>query len=60
MKLPMSNKELAVQLYAAYLEAVGAMLSNPSVREPKLPPLESIPEKIRWLKEELDKLDSSE
>ncbi len=53
----MSNKELAVQLYSAYLNAVAQMLSNPSIQNPSLLPFEKLPDKIEWLTKELQKIE---
>jgi len=55
----MSNKELAVQLLCSHMQGNATVLTNHSVFDPKFIAFEKLPEKVKWLVEELAKIDDN-
>ena len=55
----MTNKELAVQLLCSYMQGSATVLTNHSISGPKFIALEKLPEKVKWLAEELAKIDDN-
>ena len=54
-----TNKELAVELYAASLQATATVISNPNVKtaEVKIPTLDDMVEQVRLLASKLSMID---
>lgn len=51
-----SNKELAVELACAWLNALGNMASNPNAKEARMPQPHEVVNIVKLLTDELDKV----